>query len=53
MLYGISTSLAVYFDYSLDEVYDVIVTEKKDTLYYIDDIYDYVDTDNNLDVFTD
>lgn len=52
VVWYLTTSLAVYFDYSLDEVYDVIATEKKDTLYYIDDIYDYVDTDNNLDVFT-
>lgn len=51
VVWYLTTSLAVYFDYSLDEVYDVIVTEKKGSSYYIDDIYDYVDSDNNEDIF--
>lgn len=52
VVWYLTTSLAVYFDYSLDDIYDVIVTEKKEDLYYIDDIYDYVDNDEDLDVFS-
>lgn len=48
----LTTSLAVYFDYSLDEVYDVIIPKREDiSEYFIDDIYDFVDTNCYDDAF--
>lgn len=53
VVWYLSTSLAVYFDYSLDDVYGVIDTEREDdSEYFIDDIYDYVGDDNNEDIFS-
>ena len=45
------TSLAVYFEYSMDEVYDQITggEVKTDNGYYIDSIYDYINLDFNKD----
>lgn len=51
VIWYLSTSLALYFDYSLDDIYDQITggEYKKDTGYDVDIIYEYINKDFDKD----